>query len=47
MIVLLSAMLRRAMTRGRVEEARRHADRELPGCMAGHAAMDMSVGGDG
>src|SRR5262249_24749406 len=35
------------MNRCRVEEARRQADRGLLGRMEGHAAMDMSVSGEG
>jgi uncharacterized protein len=47
MIVLLTVMLRAVMTRKWIEEARRQADRGLVGRMEGHAAMDMSVGGEG
>jgi uncharacterized membrane protein YraQ (UPF0718 family) len=47
MIVLLTVMLRAVMTRQLIEDARRQADRGLVGRMEGHAAMDMSVGGDG
>ena len=47
MIALLTVMLRAAMNRCRVEEARRQADRGLAGRMEGHAAMDMSVSGEG
>jgi hypothetical protein len=35
------------MTPRLIEEARRQADRGLVGRMEGHAAMDMSVGGEG
>ena len=47
MIVLLTVMLRAAMTPERVAEAKRLADRGLVGRMEGHAAMDMSVSGGG
>src|SRR5438552_7023805 len=47
MVALLTVMLRTVMNRRRVEEARRQADRGLAGRMEGHAAMDMSVGGEG
>ena len=47
MIVLLTVMLWAVMTRERIEEARRQADRGVAGRMEGHAAMDMSVGGQG
>ncbi len=45
MIVLLVLMLRRAMTRSRVDEVRTQAERGLAGRMEGHAAMDMSLSG--
>jgi len=45
MIVLLVVMLRRAMTRERVEAARAQAERGVAGRMEGHAAMDMSLSG--
>ncbi len=47
MVVLLTVMLRAVMNPRLIEEARRHADRGLAGRMEGHAAMDMSVGGEG
>src|SRR5215472_13461697 len=47
MIVLLTVMLRAVMTHERVAEAKRQADLGLAGRMEGHAAMDMSVGGEG
>jgi uncharacterized protein len=47
MIVLLTVMLRAVMTRQLTEEARRQAERGVAGRMEGHAAMDMSVGGEG
>jgi uncharacterized protein len=43
MIVLLAVLFRLFLTRQRVADARRQADRGLPGSMEGHAAMDMSV----
>jgi uncharacterized membrane protein YraQ (UPF0718 family) len=47
MIVLL-AVLFRLFVRGRlVDDARRQADKGLAGSMEGHAAMDMSVQGEG
>jgi uncharacterized membrane protein YraQ (UPF0718 family) len=45
MIIILVVILRRVMTRERIEEARRHADEGVAGRMEGHAAMDMSVPG--
>jgi uncharacterized membrane protein YraQ (UPF0718 family) len=45
MILILVHILRRVMTRERLEEARRHAEQGVPGRMEGHAAMDMSVPG--
>jgi hypothetical protein len=47
MVALLTVMLRAVMTPRLIEEARRQADRGLVGRMEGHAAMDMSVGGEG
>ena len=47
MIALLTVMLRAVMNPNLIEEARRQADRGLAGRMEGHAAMDMSVGGEG
>ena len=47
MIALLTVMLRAIMNPHLIEEARRQADRGLAGRMEGHAAMDMSVGGEG
>jgi hypothetical protein len=43
MIVLLVLLLRRAMTPGRLHEARAQAERGIAGRMEGHAAMDMSL----
>jgi len=47
MVALLTVMLRAVMTPQRIAEAKRQADRGLAGRMEGHAAMDMSVGGEG
>jgi uncharacterized membrane protein YraQ (UPF0718 family) len=47
MIALLTVMLRAVMTPQRIAEAKRQADRGLAGRMEGHAAMDMSVSGEG
>ena len=47
MITLLAILLRRVLSRRRIEQARQQADRGLMGRMEGHAAMDdMSVAGD-
>ena len=48
MIVLLALLFRLFVVRKRLlEEARRQADKGLAGSMEGHAAMDMSVQGEG
>ncbi|OYV42056.1 MAG: hypothetical protein B7Z75_14350, partial [Acidocella sp. 20-57-95] len=47
MIVLLVLMLRTAMTKSRVAEARTQAEQNRQGRMEGHAGMDMSVSGAG
>ena len=47
MVALLTVMLRAIMKPRLIEEARRQAGRGLVGRMEGHAAMDMSVGGNG
>src|ERR1700730_3316233 len=47
MVALLTVMLRAVMTPQRIAEAKRQADRGLAGRMEGHAAMDMSGGGEG
>ena len=47
MVALLTVMLRRVMTQQRIAEAKRQAERGLVGRMEGHAAMDMSVTGEG
>jgi uncharacterized membrane protein YraQ (UPF0718 family) len=43
MIILLALLFRRFLTSRMREEARRQADRAVPGSMEGHAAMDMSI----
>jgi uncharacterized membrane protein YraQ (UPF0718 family) len=43
MIMVLALLLRLFLTRRRVADARRQAEKGLPGSMEGHAAMDMSV----
>ncbi|HJQ03575.1 MAG TPA: permease [Jatrophihabitans sp.] len=47
MIVLLALLLRRLIRPRLLAEARQHAELAVPGVMEGHAAMDMSVTGDG
>ena len=47
MVALLTVMLRGVMTQQRIAEAKRQAERGLVGRMEGHAAMDMSVTGEG
>jgi uncharacterized membrane protein YraQ (UPF0718 family) len=47
MIVLLALILRRFLSAKLVARAREQADKALAGSMEGHAAMDMSVSGDG
>jgi uncharacterized membrane protein YraQ (UPF0718 family) len=47
MIVVLAALFRIGLRQRLLDEAREQADRGLTGSMEGHAAMDMSVGGDG
>ncbi|WP_194917050.1 permease [Catenulispora rubra] len=47
MIVVLAVLFRRFLTPRLVREAREQADRGIAGSMEGHAAMDMSVAGDG
>jgi hypothetical protein len=47
MIVVLAVGFRLFLRDSLLREARRQADRGLAGSMEGHAAMDMSVGGDG
>jgi uncharacterized protein len=47
MVALLTVMLRGVMTQQRIAESKRQAERGLVGRMEGHAAMDMSVAGEG
>jgi len=47
MILILALIFRRFLTAPMVEEARRQAERAVPGSMEGHAAMDMSVSATG
>src|SRR5690348_4529448 len=47
MIVLLAVLFRVFLRRRLVDEARVEAERGVAGSMEGHAAMDMSVAGDG
>jgi len=43
MVILLALIFRLTLSKQLVEEARRQADRGLPGKMEGHGEMDMSV----
>ena len=47
MIVVLAVLFRRFLKPALLREAREQADRGIAGSMEGHAAMDMSVAGDG
>jgi uncharacterized membrane protein YraQ (UPF0718 family) len=47
MIILLAVAFRVFISKRLVDEARNQAERGVAGRMEGHAAMDMSVGGDG
>ena len=47
MIVVLTVLFRRFLKPGLLHEAREQADRGVAGSMEGHAAMDMSVSGEG
>jgi hypothetical protein len=47
MIVVLALLFRLLLRERLLRGAREQADRALAGSMEGHAAMDMSVGGDG
>jgi uncharacterized membrane protein YraQ (UPF0718 family) len=47
MILLLALLFRRFLTTKLVEAARQQAERAVAGSMEGHAAMDMSVTGEG
>src|ERR1700726_944836 len=43
MVVLLALLFKVTLRGGRIETARRQADRGIPGKMEGHGAMDMTV----
>src|SRR6266508_3001554 len=45
MIAIMALLFRAFLTPRMIEEARRQADRGIPGSMEGHAQMDMSVEG--
>jgi uncharacterized membrane protein YraQ (UPF0718 family) len=47
MILILALIFRRFLAAPMVAEARRQAERAVPGSMEGHAAMDMSVSATG
>ncbi|KQC37244.1 permease [Frankia sp. ACN1ag] len=47
MIVMLALIFRRFLSPNLLRQARTQADRAVPGSMEGHAAMDMSVAGEG
>lgn len=47
MIVLLAVLFRVFVRSSLIDQARKQADRGIAGSMEGHAAMDMSVQGDG
>jgi len=47
MLVLLALIFRRFLSKKLVDEARQQADKAVAGSMEGHAAMDMSVAGEG
>jgi hypothetical protein len=47
MIVILAVAFRLLLREKLIRQARRQADRGLAGSMEGHAAMDMSIAGDG
>jgi hypothetical protein len=47
MIILVALAFRLLLRQRLLDEAHAHADRGLAGSMEGHAAMDMSVGGEG
>jgi uncharacterized membrane protein YraQ (UPF0718 family) len=46
MIVILALIFRRFVSARMVDDAREHAEQAVAGSMEGHAAMDMSVGGE-
>jgi uncharacterized protein len=45
MVILLSLIFRFTLTRQLIKQARRQAEKGIPGKMEGHAAMDMSLEG--
>ncbi|MFJ9626425.1 permease [Streptomyces sp. NPDC101175] len=47
MIVVLAVLFRLFLRRRLLDQAREQAERGLAGSMEGHAAMDMSIGGEG
>jgi hypothetical protein len=47
MVTFLVLLLRRFLRLEMLDEAKRQADKGIAGRMEGHAAMDMSVRGDG
>jgi hypothetical protein len=47
MIIFIALLFRRFLTTKLVQAARDQADKAVPGSMEGHAAMDMSVAGEG
>src|SRR6476659_5342699 len=47
MIIMIAVLYRVALRERLAREAREQADKGVAGSMEGHAAMDMSVGGDG
>jgi uncharacterized protein len=47
MIVILAVLFRIFLRQGLLRQAREQAGRGLAGSMEGHAAMDMSIGGEG
>jgi uncharacterized membrane protein YraQ (UPF0718 family) len=47
MIIVLALLFRRFLSRRMLHDAQEQADRAVAGSMEGHAAMDMSVGGQG
>ena len=47
MIVLIAVVFRLFLRQRLIEDARVQSDKGLSGSMEGHAAMDMTIGGDG
>src|SRR5579859_5714748 len=47
MVIILAIIFRLTLTPQLIALAKRHAEKGLPGRMEGHAAMDMSVSGNG